>query len=225
LAKVGAAPVSEMGAPAFLSEDISGRIRARRRDEDRQRSLTSYALALSGTMRLYGRPAGTLRIHASSSGKPCFAPSVGVLFNCSHSGDWSVCVLAARSDLVDAVGIDVEMIAERPDYGPTGFFHPGEKAWLAGIDEKHRPEAFYRLWTLKESYIKAVGLGLGIPLDSFEIRFDQFGKPCVSRGKPERERPTVLTFPDSVRGYSASVCVLGPEDHRDQLEVQWHFPL
>lgn len=49
------------------------------------------------------------------------------------------------------------------------FFSQEEINALSKIDEKDRCRAFYRCWTRKESFIKAVGQGLSYPLDSFAV--------------------------------------------------------
>ncbi len=206
-----------------LSADIRDRIESRLREVDRQRSLTAYTLAVSGAMRLFGRTAAELQIVSGANGKPCFAGAAGVLFNCSHSGEWAVCALAARDEGIEAIGVDIEKVETRPDYAPSKFFHPAEKAWLEGTGEADRAEAFSRLWTLKESYIKALGLGLSLPLDSFEIRLDGPGSPCVRSAAPAGADPVMLTFPDAIPGYSVAVCAVASGLDRRLPTVEWHF--
>ncbi len=206
---------------ALLSEDIRDRIRARLRQEDRQRSLRAYALALEGAMRLYGRSAADLKIASLPGGKPGFAASVGLVFNCSHSGAWVVCGLTAQEHGVEAIGIDVEEIAARPDYAPLRFFHASEKAWVEQRVQRDRPEAFYQLWTLKESYVKALGFGLSVPLDSFEVRFDAVGRPFIYPGSADAQRAVLTSLPDALPGYSVAVCVLTRPPHRIRPVVRW----
>jgi 4'-phosphopantetheinyl transferase len=52
------------------------------------------------------------------------------------------------------------------------YFAPSELRWLQAADEADRCARFTELWTLKEAYIKAVGRGLGVPLDSFAFGFE-----------------------------------------------------
>jgi 4'-phosphopantetheinyl transferase len=101
-------------------------------------------------------------------GKPALAGiDCALRFNVSNSGD-----LAAYAFTLDCeIGVDVEHrrrlleiegIARR-------FFAADEVAELMGLPEAARPEGFFNCWTRKEAYIKAVGDGLSVPLDSFQV--------------------------------------------------------
>ena len=83
-----------------------------------------------------------------------------------------VALVAVASDR--EIGVDVEAV--RPERDPeriaTRFFSVVEVAALLAEPPKERPAAFFRCWTRKEAYIKAVGDGLAIPLDSFDVAFD-----------------------------------------------------
>jgi 4'-phosphopantetheinyl transferase len=88
-------------------------------------------------------------------------------FNASHSGDWAIYGFVEDHE----VGIDVEYIKE--DFETEGiaerFFSTGEVQTLNALPEAEKPAAFFRCWTRKEAYIKAIGSGLSHPLDSFDV--------------------------------------------------------
>jgi 4'-phosphopantetheinyl transferase len=101
-------------------------------------------------------------------GKPSLSrPPAPLFFNVSNSGE-----LAAYAFTFDCeIGVDVEhrrrlleieSIAQR-------FFAPNEVAELMSLSEAERPDGFFNCWTRKEAYIKAVGDGLSVPLDSFRV--------------------------------------------------------
>ncbi|MFZ4400324.1 MAG: 4'-phosphopantetheinyl transferase family protein [Bacteroidales bacterium] len=97
-------------------------------------------------------------------GKP-YLPNQNMYFNISHSGQW---VLGAFSD--KEVGIDVELIRE-PNYEVAKRFYSDiEIANLNAIsDPELKKDYFFTLWTLKESYLKAIGTGLTKSLSSFTV--------------------------------------------------------
>lgn len=98
-------------------------------------------------------------------GKPLLVNNTGVEFNISHSGKWIVCSIYNLP-----VGIDIEKIKPIDIGIAERFFSKDEVKSLMSKCIAEREAYFYELWTLKESYIKAIGKGLSIPLDSFTIR-------------------------------------------------------
>jgi 4'-phosphopantetheinyl transferase len=72
-----------------------------------------------------------------------------------------------------AVGVDVESVQARETSPETleRFFAPAEATALAMVGRNQRQDRFLEYWTLKESYIKARGMGLSLPLDKFSFAF------------------------------------------------------
>lgn len=92
-------------------------------------------------------------------GKP-YLPDCPVHFNLSHSGDWVALSLSSAP-----VGCDIQEIRPYQPALAKRFFSEKEQAMLEAATDKQR--CFFRLWTLKESYIKAMGAGLAMPLATF----------------------------------------------------------
>ena len=113
-------------------------------------------------------------IRYRKNGKP-FAPGYPA-FNLSHSGQW--CLLAAGGNCRQ-IGVDVEEISERNiDIAPT-VYTESELIWMKS-DPVNR---FYRLWTWKESLMKASGLGFQLEPRSFEVLpFDE-GRSVYAAGQ------------------------------------------
>ena len=103
-------------------------------------------------------------------GKPYVTNVKNTHFNVSHSGEWVVCALDA-----EPIGIDIEFIKSIKLKIAKRFFSQEEYNDIVGKDENERKSYFYDLWTLKESYIKAVGRGLSLPLNTFTIRIGSSG--------------------------------------------------
>jgi 4'-phosphopantetheinyl transferase len=119
-----------------------------------------------------GVTAKELTFSYGARGKPELsgaAESIGIKFNLSHSDD--VAMLAVTRGLT--VGIDIERI--NPEFATEEiaerFFAKGEIECLQALPIAERADSFFSCWTRKEAYIKALGDGLSVPLDSFEVAF------------------------------------------------------
>jgi 4'-phosphopantetheinyl transferase len=94
-------------------------------------------------------------------------------FNLSHSGELVACIVTAGNDC----GIDVESMTrplDLPALGPQ-VLAPAERAEMADAAEERRVERFVRLWTLKEAYAKACGLGLAMAFDKLAFTLGDDG--------------------------------------------------
>ena len=103
------------------------------------------------------------------NGKPYLVDFPEVHFNLSHSGERVMCVISPFE-----VGCDVEII--KGDRGKLAerFFKSEESAWIKHFETlEAQSEAFYRLWTLKECYMKVTGRGLSLMPDMFALHMDE----------------------------------------------------
>lgn len=97
-------------------------------------------------------------------GKPYIKDS-DIHFNLSHSEEKIMCAISGNP-----VGCDVEKITDIELEIAKRFFYTTEYSEISRFTQKcHQNEMFFRLWTLKESFMKATGLGMKLPLDSFRI--------------------------------------------------------
>ncbi len=111
-------------------------------------------------------------------GKP-YLSDHSLYFNISHSGHWVVGAFSKKE-----VGIDVELI-RNPNYGVAKrFYSDTEIATLNGYEDIDlKKDYFFQLWTLKESYLKAIGTGLTKSLSSFTVNTSE-GKISLVDGSP-----------------------------------------
>ena len=107
----------------------------------------------------------------TEKGKPYLAQHPHIHFNLSHSGSKVLAVFAGVE-----TGCDIERRQASDLALVKRFFTPGEYAFIAGQQGKaEQDEAFTRMWTLKESFLKALGTGLLLPLNAFEIAISPEG--------------------------------------------------
>jgi 4'-phosphopantetheinyl transferase len=119
----------------------------------------------------------TIEFNANKYGKPLLKENFSLHFNVSHSEDWVVCVVDD-----EPVGIDIEKIKPIELEIAARFFSDDEYKMLMAKSQKDRQDFFFDLWTLKESYIKAVGEGLSLPLKSFTVSFPEKDEITVKSG-------------------------------------------
>lgn len=100
-------------------------------------------------------------------GKPSLADYPDVHYNITHADG-----IAAAVSCKKECGIDAERVRKyRPNVIKRAFSE-GEKTLIENTPEEERDLLFFRLWTLKESYVKAIGIGVSYPMNTAEFSFD-----------------------------------------------------
>ena len=132
-------------------------------------------------------------------GKPSFKNSK-YFFNTSHSGKYALCVI---SDV--EVGCDIEEIKDYKQRVAERFFTEKENNYLKITNDKEA--LFYRFWTLKESYIKCIGKGFGMSLQSFEL--DNDGNDIIIKGQDNYS-----FLEQTYDGYQIAICLKTKEKEK-----------
>lgn len=137
-------------------------------EHDRARYRVTRALVRSVLSRYAPIAPADWRFEATSYGQPLIANddshAAQLSFNLTHTSDLVVLAVARHR----AVGVDTENITRGALLDVADrFFAPSECAHLRALPLEEQPRRFFELWTLKESYIKARGMGLSIGLDKF----------------------------------------------------------
>jgi len=155
---------------ATLADDE--RVRAARFvfPRDRDRFITRRGILRAILGRYMGRPAAAVELVYESQGKPRLRSSDSdqpIRFNVSHSQGLALYAFSRSREIgidVEAIRSDVpcEEVAER-------FFSSTELAEFRSLPPEHRDEGFFLCWTRKEAYGKALGAGLTIPFDAFDV--------------------------------------------------------
>lgn len=213
---------------ALLSADERARQARFRFARDQRRYLVTRALVRTVLSRYAAVQPEDWVFSAGPRGRPEISapwPAPALEFNISHSSDLVMLGVTSGRTL----GIDTESIAARDAdiEGLDRYFAPEESAALLALAPGERRRRFFELWTLKESYIKARGMGLAIALDAF--RFDLFGE----HGLTLHMRPELADSPRCWRlwqlvlrpDYLAGVCAARGEECPPQLTVREIVPL
>lgn len=100
-------------------------------------------------------------------GKPSLKERHDIHYNVSHAEGIAVAVSGKKE-----CGVDAERVrAYRPNVIKRAFSE-GEKTLIETAPEEERDLLFFRLWTLKESYVKAIGIGVSYPMNTVEFSFE-----------------------------------------------------
>lgn len=103
-------------------------------------------------------------------GKPALEEHPDIHFNISHADGICACIVSDRE-----CGIDCERIRDfRPNILKR-IFSEQEQTYFRNVPDEEKNTAFFRLWTLKEAYIKAIGRGLSFPMNKAEFLPDDKG--------------------------------------------------
>ncbi len=153
----------------LLSEDEINRAQRFHFEADQRR----FTIARGSLRQLIGRylrcNPHSIVFQTNEYGKPRLGKEndIPLCFNISHSGEMAVMAFSYGREL----GVDIELIREDIEYQSLSerFFSKTETLMLKSLAEKDRLKCFYATWTRKEAFIKAVGKGLSIPLDQFDV--------------------------------------------------------
>lgn len=197
------------GAPhldALLSPAERARWQAYVQADDRLRFLTGAAVLRRAAAGCLSIAADRLRVDrrcrrcGAQHGKPRLPDHPELDVSVAHSGEHVVVALARGPQ----IGVDVEQISDVDvdDLAGTAFASH-EAAELAALPAGERVTAFFRLWTRKESIVKALGVGIT----------DDFATASVAT--------TGASLHDlaCARGYVASLAILGPCDRITVLDA------
>ena len=170
-------------------------------------------------------PGADANVVLGENGKPEFAEAFfengtisKVHFNLSHSHERAMCIMSPHE-----VGCDVEQVGNDRSSIAEKFFLPAENRWIQAAgstcdglmhdnDESTnnaRDVAFYRLWTLKECYMKVTGLGLSLSPDKFSLEIKN--GDCILLHHEKCRSEYVFREFDFDDGYRYAYCLRNAE--------------
>lgn len=152
-------------------------------------------------------------------GKPYLKDYPEIFFNLSHSGDYVCCAVGD-----EPVGVDIQKHVPVKAGLSERFFTEDENRQLKELVGEEREQLFFRMWSIKESYIKFTGQGMKQGIDTFEIEWRRGcilerekckaqkmaeGNTCKSLKKIPCEKGNVAAYFEEylhLSGYSLAVC-------------------
>jgi 4'-phosphopantetheinyl transferase len=185
-----------------LSSDEIARADRFKFKRDRRRFIVGRGALRSLLASYLGRGPDAIRFAYGPHGKPRLAEAStagGLEFNASGSDELAVCAVTVGT----SIGVDIELC--RPitdDDFPDQCLTVAERNALSTLEPAQRLAAFYRLWTLKEAFLKATGEGLSRPMASVEFE--------ITPGRPYRLIEGGENLPDS-KGWAPIEFSPGPQ--------------
>jgi phosphopantetheinyl transferase len=189
-------------------------------EEDRRAYSVAHGLARWALSQHASTSPDQWRFEINKYGKPSVveeqAGAPRLEFNLSHTRTLVACVVSRGSP----VGIDVEHIhatSWTPDV-VSHYFAPSEVHMLDQLGDSDYTARFIEIWTLKEAYIKAIGEGLTLPLDSLALAFDGVGGVHLSHSSKPGSCHFALAAPSEDTRMGIAVAASG------KFELVIHSP-
>ncbi|QFZ85256.1 4'-phosphopantetheinyl transferase superfamily protein [Variovorax paradoxus] len=172
-----------------LSDDERARAGRLRFPVDRQRFEAAHVALRQALCDHTGLPHAALALTTGAFGKPSLAGHPRTQFSLSHSQGLALIAIGGRGPL----GADVELLRPVPDAASLAAAHftRREQEALAALPAHERDRAFLTCWTRKEACLKAIGVGLLVSSQSFEVGL---APDCRSVELPVAGRTLVLVL-------------------------------
>lgn len=147
-----------------LSQKRIEKVKRYKQDKNKKQSIGAELLLRYALMKMTGET-GAVEWDTEENGKLYLVNHPDIYVNLSHSGDYAVC---AVND--SPIGVDIQRCNECDIDIAKRFFTEEETEYI--INSKDVNTAFYEVWTKKESFVKATGTGITVPLGSFSVLDD-----------------------------------------------------
>jgi 4'-phosphopantetheinyl transferase len=190
---------------------------------DRQHFVAARGMLREILGRYLNAESASLRFGYTAYGKPYLTDECGgrwLRFNVSHSGELALYAVSREREL----GVDIERVRTDIEHREiaTQFFSEREVAALCALPEQAQHTAFFLCWTRKEAYIKGIGEGLSLPLNSFDVSLapDEPATLLAVRGDMQEAARWTLRALQPGEGYEAALVAEG----RDWQLKCWQWP-
>ena len=167
-------------------------------ERKKSETVNGRELLKTAVLREFGVDSNTLIIEKGEHGKPYFSDREDIFFNISHSGDF-VAVAVGECSL----GIDIQVVQNVRERMIDKLCNDDEKQFISNCPDKDK--SFIILWSLKESYIKAIGKGMSFPMSDINFKLEYFKDEAKGEFSNRSGRYFVRDYGEFV----LAVCALG----------------
>lgn len=191
-------------------------------EKDRDQFLIARAFVRTTLSRYADIKPEEWKFQINEFGKPSIDAGAdsSIRFNLSHSDGLMICGVTVDRE----IGVDCENSDRKVEIEQlaTRVFSQSEQEYFHSVSPARRRKTFFRLWTLKESYIKARGIGMSLPLQHFSFDLARTPQIRISFDGEIQDRPQVWQFsePAFSKPYFAAVAVNLPQD--EPLSIELH---
>ena len=206
---------------SWLTQEEIQHLRRYRFERHRREHFVTRILARAALSRYSGVPPEQWVFGAGPHGKPhVTSPEVALAFSLANTDGLVVCAVAAGGDL----GVDVEPLLGRGDplELAESTFSPDEVAALRATPAADRRGRFVALWTLKEAYLKARGLGLALAPNRFSVALEGRSDARISFDPAVQDHTSrwQLVPITTVPGYQLAVALSRDETGERRVHVR-----
>ncbi len=190
----------------LLSPYRQQKIALLKHEKDKYRSLGA-GIALNHALETYGLKEKSIEYEFGEWGKPSLKYQPGIHFSLSHSGDYAICSIGDKP-----MGNDIELIRPGRLKVADRFFAKEELDWMYAVQaEEEITQRMFRIWTMKESFLKATGKGISLPLGDFAVVVNE-EKDKIHVKHTFNAKYYHLKEYQEIAGYRVAVCC---EESRD----------
>jgi 4'-phosphopantetheinyl transferase len=208
----------------ILAEDEIKRANRFHFKRDRERFVAGRGLLRMILSSYVGMPANEIIFTYSCHGKPGLRRQDGrpaIEFNLAHSGGTALYTITRDRP----VGVDIEVMKDEFPLESVAehFFSTAEVAALRSLPQPMQRIAFFKCWTRKEAFIKAIGHGLSFPLSDFDVSLmpGQPARLLHVRGASEEASRWYMEDIDSLAGCAAAIVFSGPQCRMNVSQMEF----
>jgi 4'-phosphopantetheinyl transferase len=203
----------------LLSEDEIGRSEHYRFEQERSRFIARRGILRQLLGHYTGMEPAEVAYHVNPFGKLSL-PSHPLQFNLSSCQNRVVFAFALEKE----IGVDIEQVHSFPELESMSerWFSSGEQAGLFALGTEMRIEAFFHIWTQKESFLKAHGEGMFLPLQDFTVSVDpnETGSLLSINWRADDASRWKIVSHVPEAGWRVAICVC----EKTNLNVFWYMP-